>query len=130
MGHALPPCSTGRWARSAIRAPTSATWSPRTWSPAGLPTALGSSPATAAEGFPSRAKLVARYEERTGRSVERLGWFEALAWWKAAVFCEAIYGRYVRGELGEAPQAARFEQGVPLMVESAFAALDRDAGEA
>jgi aminoglycoside phosphotransferase (APT) family kinase protein len=98
--------------------------------PGGLPTALGSSPATAAEGFPSRAKLVARYEERTGRSVERLGWFEALAWWKAAVFCEAIYGRYVRGELGEAPQAARFEQGVPLMVESAFAALDRDAGEA
>ena len=70
---------------------------------------------------------MARYEERTGRGVERLGWFEALAWWKAAVFCEAIYGRYVRGELGEAPQAARFEQGVPLMVEAAFAALDRDA---
>ncbi len=95
--------------------------------PGGLPTALGSSPATAAEGFPSRVELVARYEERTGRRVERLGWFEALAWWKAAVFCEAIYGRYVRGELGDAPQAARFEEGVPLMVESAFAALDRDA---
>ena len=95
--------------------------------PGGPATALGSSPATAAPGFPSRAELVARYEERTGRGVERLGWFEALAWWKAAVFCEAIYGRYVRGELGEAPQAARFEQGVPLMVESAFAALDRDA---
>jgi aminoglycoside phosphotransferase (APT) family kinase protein len=98
--------------------------------PGGPATALGSSPATSAPGFPSRAELVARYEERTGRSVERLGWFEALAWWKAAVFCEAIYGRYVRGELGDAPQAARFEEGVPLMVESAFAALDRDAGEA
>ncbi|HEU5213150.1 MAG TPA: phosphotransferase family protein, partial [Gaiellaceae bacterium] len=96
--------------------------------PGGPPTALGTSPATAAEGFPSRAELIARYEERTGRVVERLGWFEALAWWKAAVFCEAIYGRYVRGELGEAPQAARFEQGVPLMVEAAFAALERDSG--
>ena len=28
-----------------------------------------------------------------------LAWFEALALWKAAVFCEAIYGRYIRGEL-------------------------------
>jgi aminoglycoside phosphotransferase (APT) family kinase protein len=98
--------------------------------PDGPPTALGTSPATAAPGFPSRAELVARYEEQTGRRVVRIGWFEALAWWKAAVFCEAIYGRYVRGELGEAPQAARFEEGVPLMVESAFDALERDAGEA
>src|SRR3954453_13657662 len=96
--------------------------------PGGRPTALGSARATAAEGFPSRAELVERYEQRTGRRVERLGWFEALAWWKAAVFCEAIYGRYVRGELGEAPQAARFEEGVPLMVESAFEALQGDSG--
>jgi aminoglycoside phosphotransferase (APT) family kinase protein len=94
--------------------------------PDGDPTALGTSPATAAPGFPSRAELVARYEEHTGRHVERLGWFEALAWWKAAVFCEAIYGRYARGELGEAPQAARFEEGVPRMVEAGFEALDRD----
>ncbi|MFN2469795.1 MAG: phosphotransferase family protein [Gaiellaceae bacterium] len=95
--------------------------------PGGSATALGTSPATATAGFPSRAELVARYEERSGRRVERLGWFEALAMWKAAVFCEAIYGRYARGELGEAPQAARFEQGVPLMVEAAFGALERDA---
>jgi aminoglycoside phosphotransferase (APT) family kinase protein len=90
------------------------------------PNALGTSPATVTPGFPSRDELVARYEERSGRPVERLGWFEALAMWKAAVFCEAIYGRYARGELGEAPQAARFEEGVPRMVEAGFAALDRD----
>jgi aminoglycoside phosphotransferase (APT) family kinase protein len=95
--------------------------------PGGRPSALGTSPATAAEGFPSRGDLVARYEERTGTSVERLAWFEALAQWKAAVFCEAIYGRYVRGELGEAPLAARFEHAVPRLVESAADALDRDA---
>jgi aminoglycoside phosphotransferase (APT) family kinase protein len=95
--------------------------------PGGAATALGTSPATAKPGFPSRAELVARYEERTGRRLERLGWFEALAWWKAAVFCEAIYGRYARGELGEAPQAARFEEGVPRMVEAGFEALERDA---
>jgi len=94
--------------------------------PGGEPNPLGTSPATGTPGFPSRAELVARYEERTGRPVDRLGWFEALALWKAAVFCEAIYGRYLRGELGEAPLAARFEQGVPRLVDAAAAALDRD----
>ena len=94
--------------------------------PAGNASALGTSPATATPGFPSRAELVARYEERSGTRVERLAWFEALALWKAAVFCEAIYGRYIRGELGEAPQAARFEEGVPRLVDAAAAALERD----
>jgi hypothetical protein len=42
------------------------------------------------------------------------------------VFCEAIYGRYLRGELGEAPLAARFEEGVPRLVTAAAAALDTD----
>src|SRR5436190_8390818 len=94
--------------------------------PAGEPNPLGTSPATATPGFPSRAELVARYEGRSSSRVERLGWFEALALWKAAVFCEAIYGRYLRGELGEAPLAARFEEGVPRLVAAAGAALDRD----
>ena len=48
-------------------------------------------------------------------------WFEALALWKAAVFCEAIYGRYVRGELGtEDTRAAIFEVAVPLLAETAL----------
>ena len=87
---------------------------------------LGSSPASATPGFPSRAELIERYAERSGRNVERLAWFEALALWKAAVFCEAIYGRYIRGELGEAPFAARFEEGIPRLVAAAAATLDRD----
>ena len=94
--------------------------------PGGEANPLGTSPATATPGFPSRGELVARYEERSGRKVDRLPWFEALALWKAAVFCEAIYGRYIRGELGEAPLAARFEEGVPRLVTAAGAALDRD----
>jgi len=94
--------------------------------PGGDANPLGTSPATATPGFPSREELVQRYEERSGRKVERLAWFEALALWKAAVFCEAIYGRYIRGELGEAPLAARFEEGVPRLVAAAAAALDRD----
>jgi aminoglycoside phosphotransferase (APT) family kinase protein len=93
--------------------------------PGGEPSPLGVSPVTALDGFPSKAELVERYVARSGREVGPLGWFESLALWKASVFCEAIYGRYTRGELGaEDARAARYEQGVPLMAESAAEALD------
>src|SRR5262249_46792317 len=68
--------------------------------PGGPPSPLGTSPVTARPGFPSRSELVERYVARSGRDVEPLAWFEALALWKAAVFCEAIYARFLRGELG------------------------------
>lgn len=88
--------------------------------PGGEPNPLGTSPVTATDGFPSRGELVERYVARSGRDVEPLAWFEALALWKAAVFCEAIYGRYVRGELtSDDDRAARFEDGVPLLAETA-----------
>jgi aminoglycoside phosphotransferase (APT) family kinase protein len=93
--------------------------------PGGEPSPLGVSPVTALEGFPSRAELVERYAARSGRAIGPLGWFEALALWKAAVFCEAIYGRFVRGELGaEDARAAAFEWSVPLMAETASARLE------
>ena len=85
-----------------------------------------SSPVTAEPGFPNRAELVERYVSRSGRHVEPLGWFEALALWKAAVFCEAIYGRFVRGELGpEDTRAAIFEHAVPLLAQTALEAITR-----
>lgn len=92
--------------------------------PDGRVSALGSSPVTATLGFPSRTELVERYAARSGRDVEPLAWFEGLALWKAAVFCEAIYGRYTRGELGrEDTRAAMFEAGVPLLAETALEAV-------
>jgi aminoglycoside phosphotransferase (APT) family kinase protein len=92
--------------------------------PGGPPSSLGASPVTALPGFPSKAELGERYVTGSGRDVEPLAWFEALALWKAAVFCEAIYGRYLRGELGaEDTRAARFEEGVPYLAEAAAQAL-------
>jgi aminoglycoside phosphotransferase (APT) family kinase protein len=88
--------------------------------PGGASNPLGTSPVTATEGFPARAELAERYAARSGRELEPLAWFEALALWKAAVFCEAIYGRYVRGELtADDERARRFETGVPLLAETA-----------
>jgi len=94
--------------------------------PGGPPSSLGASPVTASPGFPSKADIVEHYADRSGRDIDQLNWFEGLALWKAAVFCEAIYGRYLRGELGdEDDRAARFEEGVPLLAESAAAAAAR-----
>ena len=96
--------------------------------PGGPPNPLGTSPITAMPGFSSKAELVERYVARSGRELGSLPWFEGLALWKAAVFCEAIYGRYLRGELGaEDERAVRFEQGVPYLAEAAAEAIARDA---
>ena len=92
--------------------------------PGGGSSPLGVSPVTALEGFPAKTGLVERYVDRSGRDVGPLGWFEALALWKASIFCEAIYGRFTRGELGaEDARAAGFETSVPLMAETAAAVL-------
>jgi aminoglycoside phosphotransferase (APT) family kinase protein len=95
--------------------------------PGGDVNPLGASPATAMQGFPTKRELVEHYCERSGREVEPLGWFQVLALWKAAVFCEAIYGRYVRGELAtEDVYAARFEQGVPLLARTALGIVEAE----
>jgi aminoglycoside phosphotransferase (APT) family kinase protein len=89
--------------------------------PGGDTSPLGSSPVTAEPGFPSRGELAERYASLSGRDLDPLGWFQALALWKAAVFCEAIYGRFIRGELGaEDTRAAMFESAVPLLAETAL----------
>ncbi len=62
-----------------------------TWSDAGSPgTVLELSPVTRREGFPVARELVDRYAERSGREVDALAWYETLALWKAAVFCEGL----------------------------------------
>ena len=97
-----------------------------TYTEPGAPVSIvGSSPATGAPGFPSKRELRERYAAQTGTDVQGLEWFVALALWKAAVFCEAIYGRYVRGELAAGDDAAAvFEETVPRMAASAAASLD------
>ena len=86
--------------------------------PGSPPTPLELSPVTAAKGFPSRKELAEYYSARAGASVQGLPWYEALALWKAAVFCEAIYGRYLRGERDD-PWAAALSNGVPRLLEVA-----------
>jgi aminoglycoside phosphotransferase (APT) family kinase protein len=71
-------------------------------------------------GFPTRQEMVARYEERSDRSVESLDWYVTLAMWKAAVFMEGNYKRAVMGTTDD-PFLKTFGEGV---VELAQRALD------
>jgi aminoglycoside phosphotransferase (APT) family kinase protein len=66
---------------------------------------------TSLPGFPTRAELLARYEERSGRSVPELGWYVTLALWKAVVFMEGNYKRAVAGSTDD-PYLKSFGEGV------------------
>jgi aminoglycoside phosphotransferase (APT) family kinase protein len=71
------------------------------------------------EGFMTRDELVARYEERTGRSMSDLRWYQALALWKAAVFMEGNYKRSLAGSTDD-PYLKLFDVGVPQLAEAAL----------
>jgi aminoglycoside phosphotransferase (APT) family kinase protein len=62
-------------------------------------------------GFPTRAEMIARYEERSGRSMRALNWYVTLALWKAVVFMEGNYKRAVAGSTDD-PYLAGFGEGV------------------
>jgi aminoglycoside phosphotransferase (APT) family kinase protein len=75
---------------------------------------------TAEGGFPSRQDLIARYEERSGRSVSDVRWYATLALWKASVFLEGSYKRRLSGTTEDAFFDS-LERGVPMLAERALA---------
>jgi aminoglycoside phosphotransferase (APT) family kinase protein len=84
------------------------------WSEPGDPTSglrehLGN--VTKAEGFPTRAELIARYEERSGRSMSNIRWYTTLALWKSVVFMEGNYKRAIAGTTDD-PYLRQFGAGV------------------
>jgi aminoglycoside phosphotransferase (APT) family kinase protein len=93
-----------------------------TWAQDGDPesaiTSLGL--VTRRPGFPTRAELVARYEERSGRSMSDIRWYSALALWKSAVFLEGSYKRRLAGTTDD-PFFDKLKDGVPEIAERAWA---------
>src|SRR5215210_3104624 len=81
---------------------------------------------TRREGFQTRDELVALYEQRTGRSVSDLRWYQALALWKAAVFMEGNYKRFKEGASDDDYLAA-FDEGVPALADAAWEAANAPA---
>jgi aminoglycoside phosphotransferase (APT) family kinase protein len=66
---------------------------------------------TRAEGYPTRAELIERYEEGSGRSMRDLRWYTTLALWKSVVFMEGNYKRAVAGTTDD-PYLKQFGEGV------------------
>ncbi|MHB1536927.1 MAG: phosphotransferase family protein [Solirubrobacteraceae bacterium] len=69
-------------------------------------------------GFPTRAELIERYEQRSGRSMEDLRWYTTLALWKTIVFMEGNYRRALTGTTDD-PYLEQFGQGVVELAERA-----------
>jgi aminoglycoside phosphotransferase (APT) family kinase protein len=84
------------------------------------PTMFELSGVTREEGFVSRAELVARYEERSGRSMPDIRWYRTLALWKSIVFMEGNYKRAVTGATDD-PYLKGFGEGVVQLARRAEA---------
>ena len=70
-------------------------------------------------GFPTREELIARYEQKSGRSMGDVRWYTTLAMWKAAVFLEGSYKRRLAGTT-EDPFFDLLKEGVPQIAEHAW----------
>ena len=71
-----------------------------------------------APGAPSRAELARRYEERSGRSLEHLAYYMALALWKLAAIVEGAHLVYTTGRL-DSEYARDLEHDVPRLLAEA-----------
>ncbi|HEY7932619.1 MAG TPA: phosphotransferase family protein [Solirubrobacteraceae bacterium] len=80
---------------------------------------------TRAEGFPDRAGLIARYEQRSGRSMRELRWYTTLALWKTVVFMEGNYKRAIAGATDD-PYLRQFGEGALELAEQAEKVMHGD----
>ena len=76
------------------------------WTDPGDEHPTGISPATTAEGFPTRAELVADYGERSGRDLGDIDYYVAFGYWKLACIIEGVYARYAGGAMGRRTEGA------------------------
>ncbi len=75
-------------------------WSLMYWAAPGEPDTWLQSPPTQAQGFCTRAEVVARYADRTGFDLSRLSYYEAFSWWKMACLIEGVAARIEAGASG------------------------------
>jgi aminoglycoside phosphotransferase (APT) family kinase protein len=74
---------------------------------------------SALPGFPDRAELVRRYEQRSGRAMRAVDWYVTLAIWKGVVFMEGNYKRAVAGSTDD-PYLRSFGDAVVSLAERAL----------
>jgi len=72
------------------------------------------SAATRLPGFLSREEIRQRYVVRSGRDLIDIEWYEVLGLWKAAIFLECSYTRFVAGRSKD-EYFATLKDGVPAL---------------
>lgn len=75
---------------------------------------------TRKDGFHTRDELVEAYALGSSLHLEMLPWYQTMALWKAAIFCEAMYTRYLNGERPGDTFAESLKHGVPELLEQAL----------
>jgi len=71
-------------------------------------------------GFLTRAQLTQRYADRTGRRMEHVAFYVALAIWKMAILLEGSYKRHLAGTTDD-PFFATLDKSVPALAVRALA---------
>jgi aminoglycoside phosphotransferase (APT) family kinase protein len=89
------------------------------WTQRGFPASRTIQVGEVAEGFYSRAEVLERYAEKSGRDVLNIGWYEVLGVFKLAVIVQQIYARYKSGQTQDQRFAPLGEQAQSLMKEAA-----------
>ena len=79
---------------------------------------------TTLDGFPSRAEVVSRYAETSGREVGDVDYFVALGYWKLACILEGVYARYRGGVMGETGGYEAFAAQVEILARAAQATVE------
>lgn len=82
---------------------------------------------TAQPGFLTRAQLVERYAIRTGRRMDHVAFYVALAIWKLAILLEGSYKRHLSGTTDD-PFFATLGEGIPALARRALAVANGEAG--
>ena len=83
---------------------------------------LATTTVTHMEGFLRRADILLRYADATGRSVEDILWYVALAGWKIAIIMEGSYKRFKEG-ITDHPMFDVLEQGVIALAQRSHQAM-------
>ncbi len=97
------------------------------WTDPGESGPLSVTPASGAVGFPTRADLLERYTERTGRDTSAIDFYVAFGYWKLACILEGVFSRYAGGAMGNrgSQEFSGFGDTVELLAQAAKDAVAR-----
>ena len=108
------------WEMSTVGDPlTDLAWCLAYWGPTGDPPNKmweTTNAVTMRPGYPTRAELVARYEERSRRKVHDFQFYFCLAVWRQAIICEGLYRLHLEGTAPN-PRTADMAWVVPQTIE-------------